>query len=223
MRCLWTVALAGLTAALLVSTSPARSAEAMRFRMDESAGRILATGEIRADTPAEFRKILSQLHGRKLPVVINSPGGRLSAALSIGRMIRKAGLDITVQGTCTSACPFVLAGGVDRRAGAGSIIGVHQALMIRSGSAEANASGQQLLKNSKATAQQFRLMRGKLRGYLTEMGVSIQLVDEMDKASPYEMNVLSLQQLQELKLVTADVAVVQPATEILTGSTEPLP
>lgn len=195
----------------------------MRVRIMHGGDWISAEGEIRADTPAQFRDVLSRLNGRKLPVVISSPGGRLSAALSIGRMIRKHGLDVTVQGTCTSACPFVLAGGVERHAAPGAVVGVHQALMIRSGSAEANADGKQLLANSKATARQFRLMRSKLRSYLGEMGVSPELASEMEKASPFEMNVLSLQRLQELKLVTAEAAEVKLSSDILTSSMEPLP
>lgn len=223
MRCLWTVALAGLTAALFLGTQAVSAGEAMRFQVDASAGRIIAIGEIRADTPVQLRKLLSLLDGRKLPVVITSPGGRLSAALSMGRMIRKYGLDVTVQGTCTSACPFVLAGGIERRVEQGAIVGVHQALMIRNGNAEANGGPRQLLGNSKATAKQFRLMRSRLRSYLGEMGVAAELVKEMDKASPFTMNVLSAERLRELKLVTADAPVMMPSETLLTSSMEPLP
>jgi hypothetical protein len=222
MRRLWTVALAGLTAALLQGGLTAKAGEPMRVRL--LSGKIVAEGEIRADTPAQFRKVISQLNGRKRPIVITSPGGRLSAALTIGRMIRKARLDVTVSGTCTSACPFVLVGGVERRAELDAVVGVHRALMIRSGRAEANGNGQQLLKNSKATAKQFRLMRARLRAYLGEMGVSPELVGEMDKASPFEMNVLSAQRLEELKLVTvADTPTVIVSEALVTGSMEPLP
>jgi hypothetical protein len=221
MRCLWTVALAGLTAALLLQGAPAGAGEAMRFRLAADGRTLSAIGEIRADTPGQFRKLLAGFKGRKPAIVITSPGGRLSAALALGRLIRKQGLDVTARGTCTSACPFVLAGGVKRHAEQDAVIGVHQALMIRSG-AEANGSGAHLLKDTQATARQFRLLRSRLRSYLGEMGVSPALVSEMDKATPFGMNVLSTERLQELRLVTLEPAT-SPVADLLTSSMEPLP
>lgn len=57
---------------------------------------IAAEGEITAATPALFRKALKQIGSRKLPVVISSPGGNVDSAIQIGRMLRKAGLDVVL-------------------------------------------------------------------------------------------------------------------------------
>jgi hypothetical protein len=57
---------------------------------------IAAEGEITTATPALFRKVLKQTGGRKLPVIIGSPGGNVDSAIQIGRMLRKAGLDVMV-------------------------------------------------------------------------------------------------------------------------------
>ncbi|TIU85827.1 MAG: hypothetical protein E5W03_09965, partial [Mesorhizobium sp.] len=57
---------------------------------------ISAEGAIQADTPALFRRVLKILNGRKLPIVVNSPGGDVNAALTLGRLIRKNKLDIAV-------------------------------------------------------------------------------------------------------------------------------
>lgn len=65
---------------------------------------IAAEGEITGATPAQFAKVLKQLGKRKLPVLIRSPGGSISAALEIGRMIRKRGLDVAVGWTSYSGC-----------------------------------------------------------------------------------------------------------------------
>jgi hypothetical protein len=65
---------------------------------------IAAEGEITAATPAIFRKVLKQVGNRKLPVIIRSPGGSIQAALEVGRMIRKRGLDVSVGWTAFSGC-----------------------------------------------------------------------------------------------------------------------
>jgi hypothetical protein len=71
-------------------------------------------------------------------VFLNSPGGSLVAAMQLGRVLRERAFDTRVgtrttdaaratAGTCYSACPFVLAGGVERSLEAGSAIGLHRA------------------------------------------------------------------------------------------------
>lgn len=65
---------------------------------------IMAEGEITDGTPAVFRKVLKQAGNRKLPVIISSPGGRINAAMDIGRMIRKAKLPVAVGSTYYHGC-----------------------------------------------------------------------------------------------------------------------
>lgn len=65
---------------------------------------ISAEGSIEAGTPALFKRTLKGLGGRKLPIVVNSPGGNVDAALQIGRMIRKSKLDIAVGATMFYGC-----------------------------------------------------------------------------------------------------------------------
>lgn len=66
---------------------------------------ISAEGRITSGTPAQLRKVLKSIGKRKLPVVLNSPGGDVDAAYAMGRMIRKAGLETTVGATWLDACP----------------------------------------------------------------------------------------------------------------------
>jgi hypothetical protein len=117
---------------------------------------IWAEGEIGPDTAKRFKKFLKTVGKRKLPVIIQSPGGHVDAALAMGRMIRARKLDVAVGYTtflscaprqkkcdaekaggykgiaamglayCNSACPFVLAGGTNRLVGAWAHLGVHQ-------------------------------------------------------------------------------------------------
>ncbi|WP_292601154.1 hypothetical protein [Mesorhizobium sp.] len=65
---------------------------------------ISAEGSIVAATPALFKRTLKALGGRKLPVVVDSPGGNVEAALALGRLLRKNKLDIAVGKTRLTGC-----------------------------------------------------------------------------------------------------------------------
>lgn len=65
---------------------------------------ISAEGTIEADTPSLFKRTLKALKGRQLPVVVNSPGGNVDAAVTLGQMIRKNKLDIAVGTTVFYGC-----------------------------------------------------------------------------------------------------------------------
>jgi hypothetical protein len=119
---------------------------------------ISAQGSITADSPSGLKRVLTQLKGRKLPIIIQSGGGRVEAGIAMGRMIREAGL-VTAVGSsplpepckprdracalerksnplrgmfnlrrshCSSACTFMLAGGVRRIVHNEALLGVHR-------------------------------------------------------------------------------------------------
>jgi len=109
-------------------------------------------GEFDSATPAQFRAIVKRIGARRPPVLISSPGGDISAAESVGRMIRKLGLDVAVSKTqlqivsakqeadgrgeprsfgamCNSACTFLLAAGKRRVAPRNVVVGVHEAVI----------------------------------------------------------------------------------------------
>ena len=65
---------------------------------------ISAEGAIVAGTPALLKRVLKKLGARKLPIIVNSPGGDVDAALQLGRIIRKNGLDIAIGKTEFSDC-----------------------------------------------------------------------------------------------------------------------
>lgn len=117
---------------------------------------IAANGEIGFKTVALFRKAYRQAGGKPVPVVVNSQGGSVEAAMEIGWIIRRAGSKVVVGTTifdgcqpraedcktaklfkgshvvqpnyCVSACSFVLAGGVQRMTFV-NLIGTHQILV----------------------------------------------------------------------------------------------
>jgi hypothetical protein len=65
---------------------------------------IAAQGRIEAGSAARFRRVLLQTRNRKLPVLIDSNGGRVDEALAIGRLLRARGLDVAVSGTAFTSC-----------------------------------------------------------------------------------------------------------------------
>lgn len=65
---------------------------------------ISAEGAISAKSPALLKAALKTLGRRKLPIVVNSPGGDVDAAIAMGRMIRKNKLDIAVGRTWFVGC-----------------------------------------------------------------------------------------------------------------------
>jgi hypothetical protein len=112
---------------------------------------ISAEGRIMPGTGAAFAKAIANLRGRRLPVLVSSGGGSLADAAAMGQLIRQKRLAVAVARTlidncpagahacpepkgqaitggakCASACPFILAGGIERLVGPAALVGVHQ-------------------------------------------------------------------------------------------------
>jgi hypothetical protein len=66
---------------------------------------IAAQGRIDAATPSKFKRLLSKIGKRKLPVLIHSAGGSVDDSLAVARMIRAKGLDVAVSKTGLVPCP----------------------------------------------------------------------------------------------------------------------
>jgi hypothetical protein len=116
---------------------------------------ISAEGTIRPGTAGVFAKAIADLGGRRLPVLMSSHGGSVGDAIRMAFIIREHGLATAVARTlinncperapqcpgargqaitggavCASACPLVLAGGVERFVGPVPMVGVHQITTI---------------------------------------------------------------------------------------------
>ncbi|RWK27707.1 MAG: hypothetical protein EOR46_33885 [Mesorhizobium sp.] len=114
---------------------------------------IAAQGTITPDTQNIFRQLLDTVGGRRLPLIVSSPGGDLLSALAMGRLIRDRKLDVAIARTdftgckpqdkgcappdgfypgvatdsgagCDAACPIMLAGGVRRFVGPDAVVSV---------------------------------------------------------------------------------------------------
>ena len=110
---------------------PQRGDERLRAAMSFDLvgdGRLMAVGTIRPGTAKTFAAEIAKRGGYVKTVVLHSPGGSVGDALEMGRLIRQKNFSTEVEngGYCASSCPLVFAGGVERRAGDGAAIGVHQ-------------------------------------------------------------------------------------------------
>ncbi|MCJ9669262.1 MULTISPECIES: hypothetical protein [unclassified Neorhizobium] len=160
---------------------------------------ISAEGKITAGTPELFRTFLKKLGGRKLPVVFQSYGGNVDAALSIGRMIRTAGLETAVGRTQLKDCPMLdprcqeqiikdgWSTGEVRAGGAYCFSACPFALAggkVRSATVGAAVGVHQITSVSAKTTV---AMGKKLSKYFNEMGVSREVFAMMALATPKGM------------------------------------
>ncbi len=65
---------------------------------------IAADGEITDQTPAKLERLLANPSYRKFPILISSPGGRVYAAMKMGRLIRKYGMTTAVAQSSGLGC-----------------------------------------------------------------------------------------------------------------------
>ena len=181
----------------------------MTFKMGANGGNcsfcawIVAEGEIDENTPEDFLKFYEK-NPYDYTVVFNSEGGNLIAGLELGRIIRAKNLSTEVaktynlegdashleeksEGICYSACAYAFLGGVDREVTAGEI-GFHQ-FYSASGKSEATMK---LEKEGFSTDQ---LLSGIISEYLSDMGVSGQI---LGFASTQDKNSLYFPSEQEL-------------------------
>jgi len=131
-------------------------------------------------------------------ILLSSPGGDLNQAIIMGEIIRSHGL-VTAVGTsdaagrirpayCASACVLVYAGGKSRYGVEGSLLGVHRFVTTAPAS------------DPVADTQR---VAGQVLGYMTRMGVSSAVVEEMSQTR--EIRWLDPKQALAMNLITDPV------------------
>jgi hypothetical protein len=178
------------------TVSPLRKPDAtlakdMKFELIGE-GRLLASGTIQPGTAKIFADEVGKRGSYIKTVVLHSPGGSVTDALEMGRLIRKNNFATQVEAGryCASSCPLVFAGGVDRRAGEKAIIGVHQVSAY--GPSGASAGGM-------AEAQKISAICQK---YLRDMGVDLQVWTHAMETPSAKLYAFRKDELLTLKLAT---------------------
>jgi hypothetical protein len=136
------------------------------------------------------QQVIRELRAKRaVGLIINSPGGSVSEARTLGRYLRTAGLRTAVDRACLSACIDVLAGGAERYATSRAKLGVHQSSVPRSYSSH---EGGQLY-----VAESFH--------YLDEMGVDPDVAIAAASIPHDQLLVIPLEQALRTRLITAIV------------------
>ena len=172
---------------------------------------IAADGEITAKTPQAFLDFVAahvpsgQLHAI---VLINSPGGRVVAAMEWGRTLRKLGMagivarvvpgkkqkDLwVIPGRCYSACVYALMGAKKRVALPQSRVGIHRMFMY-----EASMTPDARDPRERVFAAEPLVAR--LNEYAQMMGISTDLVRKAETVNPDQIHILSAAELRRWKL-----------------------
>jgi hypothetical protein len=188
-----------------------------------------AEGRIEPGSARAFAEAVERLNGRRLPILIHSPGGSVPDAIAMGELIRAKGLAVAVArtliancpeaapkcpdgpgkaitggATCASACVLVLAGGVERLAGPVPLIGVHQiTTLVKEPEGLAH-----LMSTRKLYEQQG--IDAEVTDYLAAMGVGEPVMTLARKTPAASVRWLSLAELRASRLTTLALDAAEP-------------
>ncbi|AUH66759.1 COG3904 family protein [Paracoccus zhejiangensis] len=159
----------------------------------ETEGAIRLDGQIATGDADRFAAWMDEARPTATLVSLDSSGGSVSDALAIGRTIRAAGFDTVVEdgAVCLSACPYLLAAGVNRRVEPGGFVGVHQ-----------HYFGKNTMLPAFLAVSDLQRAQASVMVYLTEMGVDLRLMVHALRTEPDEINMLTPDQMRDLGLVT---------------------
>lgn len=165
-------------------------------------GKLMAIGTITPGTSEAFAAEVAKRGDYIKTVVLNSPGGSVSDALAMGRLIRERNFATEIEPGqyCASSCPLVFAGGVERRVGDKAILGVHQVAAI------GQAGG--LPRDEMNVAQN---VSARCQRYLGDMGVNLQVWVHAMETPHDRLFVFKPDELKALNLVTTVAVPSAPA------------
>ncbi|WBU56092.1 hypothetical protein [Paracoccus sediminicola] len=154
-------------------------------------GAIRLSGQIAGGDADRFATWLDETRPAERLVWLDSSGGSVADALAIGRTIRAARMDTEVAdgSVCLSACPYVLAGGVNRRASEGAVVGVHQHFF-----------GKNTILPAFMAVRDVQRAQASVMDYLDEMGVDLRLMSYALRTPPEEIHILDADRLAEFAL-----------------------
>lgn len=143
--------------------------------------------------PGDAARIVPSIE-REAPrrISLNSPGGSVEDALQIGRAIRAAGAETAVEAAaiCLSACPYLLAAGVERSVAEGAAVGVHQ-----------HYFGESSVLPAFLAVEDVQRGQAQVMSYLAEMGVDPLLMRHALATAPDKIYLLVAEELQRYRLV----------------------
>lgn len=166
-------------------------------------GKLVATGTITPGISEAFAAEIARRGDYIKSVALNSPGGSVSDAMAMGRLIREKKFSTEVEAGkyCASSCPLAFFGGVERRAGDKAAIGVHQVFAMTSADNIAP-------RDDMSDAQR---ISAKCQRYLGDMGVNLQVWVHAMETPKEKLFIFKPDELASLNIVTPAAAPAPPA------------
>ncbi len=127
-------------------------------------------------------------------VELDSPGGSVNAAMSIGRLLRANDAMATINNgaSCVSACVLILAAATERTVY--GTVGIHRPYFESAKTAPSISE----------VASAVKALKSQISGYLEEMNVHAALADEMMSTPPERVRYLNDSELSRYRLVGSD-------------------
>ncbi|KQI68758.1 hypothetical protein AN189_07670 [Loktanella sp. 3ANDIMAR09] len=156
---------------------------------------ITLTGTIAPGDADRFATFLASVDPAPEQAFLNSPGGSVSDALTLGRALRDAGIGTRMTGTdiCLSACPYILSSGTTRQVEYGALVGVHQ-----------HYFGENTALPAFLAVEDIQRGQGEVMTFLDEMGVDPLVMQHALVTPPDEIYLLTAQELTAYRIVTAN-------------------
>ena len=163
-----------------------------RLRFTAEGETALVTGDIAPGDSTRFAEWLEGAEG-VTAIRLHSPGGSVDDALAIGVAIREAELDTFMEAgdICLSACPYILAGGVARRADAEAVVGVHQ-----------HYFGENTALPAFLAVEDIQRGQADVMAHLDAMGVDVRVMQHALSTPPEAIYVLLPEELEDYALTT---------------------
>lgn len=173
-------------------------AEPMRF-VRAPGGDISGIGRIDIGTATAFAAFLEETDEPVGTLHLHSPGGSVEDAMAMARLVREKSIDTRVpaDGYCASACPLLLSGGVERSAGAGAWIGLHQVYAVE-------IEGASRPRDIDASISDIQATIGECQQLLLDMGVAPEVWIKAMKTPPEALYVLTPAELDDFAVVTPE-------------------
>lgn len=154
---------------------------------------VIMHGEIATGDAERAYAYFESLDAPPDSIAINSPGGIVDEALELGRLVRNRAFNIVIMPSmiCFSSCPYVLAGGVERRVSLSGAVGLHQHYYETPGYMPVFFA-----------VEDIQFSQGETMDYLIEMGIDPGVMVHGLKTPPNDIYVLVESELLESRMAT---------------------
>lgn len=174
-------------------TTPADTHRASMSVKLGSQGVLQLTGTIEPETAELFAAEIDKIGEYVKSISLDSPGGFLQSALTMGALIREKGYDTTINegALCASACPLIFASGTNRQVDEKAAFGLHQ--IYSAGGSPVSAA--EAMSDAQSTT-------ARITRYLDEMGVQPAVWNFALETPPSQLYYLSPEELKKFDFIT---------------------